>query len=58
MYQYIVSLYYSVLSLAGNDMLPQNGLQITFATILTLAAAIINANIFGNMAVLLQQLNR
>lgn len=57
-YKYMTSLYYSVLTLAGNDMFPQDSLQIAFATILVLAGAIINANIFGNIAVLLQQLNR
>ena len=57
-YQYLVSLYYSVLMLAGNDMAPQGYGQIIFATIFLLAASIINANIFGNMAVILQQINR
>jgi len=58
MYQYIVSLYYSVLLLAGNDNAPQGFVQIFFTTVMLLAAAIINANIFGNIAVILQQLNR
>lgn len=58
MYQYIVSLYYSVLMLAGNDNAPQTEIEITFTTVMLLAAAIINANIFGNIAVILQQLNR
>jgi hypothetical protein len=57
-FQYFTSLYYSVLLLAGNDMFPQGELQLCFATFMLLAAAIINANIFGNIAVLLQQLNR
>jgi CRP-like cAMP-binding protein len=56
--QYFVSLYYSVLLLAGNDMLPQGNFQIIFSTIMIFAAAIINANIFGNIAVLLQQMYR
>lgn len=57
-YQYITSLYYSVLFLAGNDLMPQTSLQIVVATVALFAAAIINANIFGNIAVLLQQMNR
>lgn len=57
-YQYMVSLYYSVLMLAGNDMNPQGYGQLVFATIFLLAASIINANIFGNIAVILQQINR
>lgn len=44
--------------LAGNDLFPHGTLQISVATFLVLAGAIINANIFGNIAVLLQQLNR
>ena len=56
--QYIVSMYYSVLMLAGNDMLPQGNLQILFSMIFILVALIINATIFGNLAVILQQLNR
>lgn len=58
LYQYCTSLYYTVLLLTGNDLMPQSTLQIAFLTVLLLAAAIINANIFGNIAVLLQQLNR
>lgn len=44
--------------MAGNDLFPQGTTQIIFATLLTFAGAIINANIFGNIAVLLQQINR
>ena len=58
LFQYIISLYYSVLLLAGNDMSPQGYAQIIFATIMLFAASIINANIFGNIAVLLQQIYR
>lgn len=56
--QYWISLYYSILTLAGNDLFPQNTTQVWFATFLVFAGAIINANIFGNIAVLLQQINR
>ena len=56
--QYVISIYYSVLLLAGNDMSPQGYVQIIFVTILLFAASIINANIFGNIAVLLQQIYR
>ena len=56
--KYITSVYYSVLLLAGNDMLPQGNEQLIFSTVMLFAAAIINANIFGNIAVLLQQIYR
>ena len=57
-YQYLISLYYSVLLLAGNDMFPQESFEIIFTTIIIFASFIINANIFGNIAVLLQQMYR
>ena len=56
LYQYIISLYYSVLLLAGNDMFPQRNFEIIFSTVMIFASFIINANIFGNIAVLLQQI--
>ena len=52
----IISLYYSVLLLAGNDMFPQRNFEIIFSTVMIFASFIINANIFGNIAVLLQQI--
>ena len=57
-FQYLTSLYYSVLMLAGNDMAPQGYSQLIFTTVFILAASIINASIFGNMAVILQLINR
>ena len=56
--QYFTSMYYTVLMLAGNDMMPQGDIEITFATIFSLCASIVNATIFGNIAVILQQMNR
>jgi len=44
--------------LGQNDVGPRDNYQLVFVTITLIAAAIINANIFGNMAVLLQSLNR
>jgi len=44
--------------LGGNDIGPRGSFQLAFITSLLFAGAIINANIFGNIAVLLQQLNR
>lgn len=44
--------------LGGNDIGPRGTFQLAFITVLLFAGAIINANIFGNLAVLLQQLNR
>jgi ABC-type transporter Mla subunit MlaD len=44
--------------LAGNDIGPRDEWQMSFVTIMLLAAAIINANIFGNMAVVIASLNK
>jgi CRP-like cAMP-binding protein len=58
LHKYWSSLYHAVLMLGGNDIGPRGTLQLIFLAILLFAGAIINANIFGNIAVLLQQLNR
>ncbi|CAI2370632.1 unnamed protein product [Moneuplotes crassus] len=57
-HQYLNALYHAVLMLGGNDVGPRGNFQLTFVSITLLAAAIINANIFGNMAVILQSLNK
>ena len=57
-YKYVSSLYHAVLMLGGNDVGPRDAFQTTFVTFMLIMAAIINANIFGNMAVLIQSLNR
>lgn len=44
--------------LGGNDVGPRGTFQLALITFILFAGAIINANIFGNIAVLLQQLNR
>ena len=44
--------------LTGNDVGPRGNFQVAFVTASLLLGAIINANIFGNMAVLLQGINR
>ena len=56
--QYWTALYHGVLMLTGNDVGPRGNFQVAFVTVSLLLGAIINANIFGNMAVLLQGINR
>ena len=67
MYKYWISLYHSVLLLSGNDVGPRGDFQVSksrrtfqiaFGTACIVMGAMINANIFGNMAVLLQGINR
>ncbi|CAI2372437.1 unnamed protein product [Moneuplotes crassus] len=55
--QYTTSLYHSMLVLAGNDIAPSSDLAFILQTTLLLLSSIINASIFGNLAVLLQQMN-
>lgn len=44
--------------LGGGDVGPRGSFQTFFVITMLVAGAIINANIFGNMAVILQSLNR
>eukprot|EP00354_Favella_ehrenbergii_P000459 CAMPEP_0170473012 /NCGR_PEP_ID=MMETSP0123-20130129/14967_1 /TAXON_ID=182087 /ORGANISM="Favella ehrenbergii, Strain Fehren 1" /LENGTH=207 /DNA_ID=CAMNT_0010741705 /DNA_START=1038 /DNA_END=1661 /DNA_ORIENTATION=- len=56
-YQYFVALHAAVLLTTGNDCGPRGNSQVTIATIGLFLGAIINANIFGELAVLVSQLN-
>ena len=47
-----------MLLLSGNDVGPRGDFQVAVSTTCIVIGAIINANIFGNMAVLLQGINR
>ena len=53
-YRYMVSLYCAVLALGGNEMGPRTDAEIFLMILVLLACAIINANIFGEMTVLVQ----
>lgn len=57
-YQYSLSMYHAVLMLGGNDVGPRGTFQIIFVLSTLILGAIINANIFGNMAVLISSYNR
>lgn len=56
--QYCVSLHAAVLLLAGNDIGPRTTLQVAFGAMNIFMGAIINANIFGELAVLASNLNK
>jgi hypothetical protein len=57
-YQYGMSLYHAVLMLTGNDLGPRGNLQVYFVAFFVTLGAIINANIFGELAVILSAMNR
>eukprot|EP00347_Sterkiella_histriomuscorum_P001244 403372776 len=56
--QYWISVYHAVLMLTGNDVLPEGDFQIAFVALAIALGAIVNANIFGSMAIILTALNR
>lgn len=56
--KYFMSIYHSVLLMTGNDAFPVGDIQVFFVVFSNTVGAIINANILGNMAVLIQDLNR
>ena len=57
-HQYCISIYSAVLLLTGNDIIPRGTFQIAFVAIFITIGAIINANIFGNMALIISDLNK
>ena len=56
--QYWNAAYHAVLMLGGNDVGPRGELQLIFVSLMLLVGAIINSIIFGNMAVVLQAMNK
>jgi len=50
--KYFISLYNAVLALGGNEMGPRSTGEIGIMIMILLGCAIINANIFGEMTVL------
>ena len=58
LYRYLVSLYCAVLALGGNEMGPRSDLEIVLMFIILLFCTILNANIFGEMTVLVQMSSR
>lgn len=58
LYQYLLSLYHSVLVLTGNDVGPRDSFQLAVISFFITVGAIVNANLFGEFAVLISALNR
>ena len=57
-HKYWISFYHSVLLLTGNDILPKGVFQIAFVSIAVVMGAILNANIFGNVALIISDMNK
>lgn len=56
--QYMQCFYHSIILLGGSGIGPRDDIQIINCIIVLLMGSIINANIFGNMAVIVQDLNQ
>jgi CRP-like cAMP-binding protein len=56
-YQYWTAFYYGVSMLVGGDIGPRNTIQACFGAFMTVVGAIITAVMFGNMALLMSNLN-
>lgn len=50
--KYLISFYNSILALTGNDVYPSNNLLFTCASLLLILGALVNANIFGTIALI------
>jgi hypothetical protein len=50
--KYIISFYHSSLMLTGNDIYPKGSLLTLLAAVSGIAGALVNANIFGNIAII------
>jgi len=57
-YKYLVSLYSAVLALGGNEMGPRSELEIVLMIGILLFLAILNADVFGEMTVLVAESSR
>ena len=55
---YCVCLYYSVLVIGGNELGPRETSELVYVVMINLIGAIVNAYIFGELAVLLTQIDR
>lgn len=56
--QYIYCIFVAVQLLLGGDILPKSGLQIFYASLGVMFGAIINANIFGELVVIVESMGR
>lgn len=57
-YKYAMGLYHSVLMFTGNDIGPRGTFQTMFVAFFIMLGAIITANIFGQLAVIMSNMNR
>lgn len=51
-------MYHSVMLFGVNEMAPRTDAEIAFSSAIMLVSAMVNANIFGTMAVLVSEMNK
>lgn len=56
--KYVISFYISIIALTGNDIYPIGNPLFIIASLLIICGALMNANLFGSISVIFQQLNR
>ena len=57
-YKYLNSVYHSVMLFGVNEMASRTSAELAISSFIMLMSAMVNANIFGAMAVMIQQMNR
>jgi hypothetical protein len=57
-YQYLVVFYSAVIALGGNEMGPRTTTEICIMIIMLILLALVNALVFGEMTVLVQEASR
>lgn len=58
MNQYFIVFYYSILTMSGNDILPNSVVETVSASLIIITGAIVSAFIFGNMAAIMASINK
>jgi hypothetical protein len=51
--RYLICLYYGILNIGQNDMMPKNNLEYLYMVLTLITSAILNAILFGSMAELI-----
>ena len=57
-YKYLNSMYHSVMLFGVNEMASRTTFELAISSLIMLFSAMVNANIFGAMAVMVQQMNK
>lgn len=56
--KYLVSFYLAIIALTGNDLYPKDKMLFAVSSVMVIAGALMNANLFGSVSSILQQINR